>query len=284
MHIPQDLLNGQMCPVTAAVSAVGVAAAVVVAMKSKEKPSAGRFAAITAFIFAAQMMNFPVQHGTSGHLLGGMLASALMGTPFGILAMALVLAIQSLVFSGGGLGVLGANVLNMAVIGAGMGSLTGRGFFKSMPKALALGLLAFVSVLAAAFACSAELAIAGTVPFSRVLPAMLSVHALIGIGEALLTVAAYYLLSENRFAKASSGWKISAPLLGALLIGTMLSPFASAWPDGLEWVAAKYNFLPTSAHVFVSPFSGFAGVLLVFAAAWIFLKSLTLSSRLRLEN
>ena len=238
MHIPQGMLNGPVCPVTAVVAAAGVAGAAIAAMKSEQKPGALRFAAVTAFIFAAQMINFPVQSGTSGHLLGGVLATSLMGTPFGILAMTLVLAVQTFFFADGGVSALGANVLNLAVIGAGIGSLIHHGIFKSMPKPLAVAVLSFVSVLASAAACSAELAAGGTFPLLQVLPAMLGVHALIGMAEGMLAAAAYYLLAGNRFAQVYSGWKTAAPLFAALVIALVLSPYASSLPDGLESVAA----------------------------------------------
>ncbi len=123
MHIPQNLLDGRICPVPAAVSGLCLAGAAFAAYRSAEKPDALRFAAVSAFIFAAQMMNFPISGGTSGHLLGGVLASALLGVPFGVLALALVVALQAVVFADGGLNVLGANILNMAVIGTGLGGL-----------------------------------------------------------------------------------------------------------------------------------------------------------------
>lgn len=120
MHIPDSMLQGNVCSATAAVSVLGLVAAAYYGLKG-QRPSASRFAAVTALIFAGQMMNFPVQYGTSGHLLGGVLAAHLLGTPFGVLSVALVVVIQSLVFADGGVTVLGANVLNMAIIGAGLG-------------------------------------------------------------------------------------------------------------------------------------------------------------------
>ena len=103
MHIPQNLLDGTLCSVTAVVSGLCLAGAALAAYRSAEKPHPLRFAAVSAFLFAAQMMNFPISGGTSGHLLGGVLASALLGVPFGVLALALVVAIQALVFADGGL-------------------------------------------------------------------------------------------------------------------------------------------------------------------------------------
>lgn len=294
MHIPDSMLNGMICPVTSIVSTVGVSVASFAAMKMQEKPKASYFAAMTSFVFAVQMMNFPVQNGTSGHLLGGVFAAAMLGIPFGVLSMALVLAIQCLIFSDGGLTVLGANVFNMSIIGAGMGGLIHPLLAKPqkdnrMMNSLALGITAWMSVLLAAFACSIELAISGTIPFKDVIMSMLGIHTLIGIGEGVITVAGYNLFYQSPLARNEQTLKV--PFVSAVLIGLLLSPFASGFPDGLEWVAAKYAFLHEAAPAFVGPMpnyvipaisneaistglSGFLGVLISFAIGWGFVKIL----------
>ena len=155
MHIPTSMMNGAVCPVTAAVSVGGIAVAAAMAWKAEHKPAPARFAAVSAFIFAGQMVNFPVQFGTSGHLLGGVLAAALLGVPFGVLAIALVVTLQCLVFADGGLAVLGANLLNMAILGAGAGGwLWQRLAAEAAPqhRPLTLALAAWLSVLLAALA------------------------------------------------------------------------------------------------------------------------------------
>lgn len=285
MHIPNEMLNGLICPVSAALAVTGVAVAAYTARRSQIRPSAARFAAVAALVFAAQMLNFPVQDGTSGHLLGGVLASALLGVPFGVLALALVVSIQSLVFADGGLLVLGANVFNMALLGAGVGGLLNEVLRKSgLQRHLALLLSAWASVALAATACSVELAISGTIEAGKVLPAMLGVHALIGVGEALLTLVLVSVFSNQ--STTSDRWDFAAPMLGALLAATLLSPFASSHPDGLEWVAEQYGFLKEGAPLFVTPladyalpmisnealstaFAGFIGVMLVAGAGML---------------
>ena len=257
MHIPNEMLNGLVCPVSAALAVSGIAVAAHAATRSQAKPTALRFAAVAALVFAAQMINFPVQDGTSGHLLGGMLASALLGVPFGVLALALVLTVQSLVFADGGLLVLGANVLNMALLGAGIGGLLNEALRKyGLSRHVALMLAACTSVLLAATACSLELAISGTIEAGKVLPAMLGVHTLIGIGEAALTLVLVSVFSAT--AAKTGRWDFAAPFLGAILTATMLSPFASASPDGLEWVAEQYGFLTEGAPLFVTPLADYA--------------------------
>lgn len=249
-------MNGAVCPVTAAVAATGIAGAAWAAAKCESKPDAMKFASVGALVFAGQMMNFPIGGGTSGHLLGGVLASALLGTPFGVLAVALVLGVQALVFSDGGLSVLGANAVNMSLIGAGLGGLiAGRLRDRSASSLTRLGFAAWASVVLASLACSVELALSGAVPFSLSAPAMLATHAVIGVGEALITVAAFALL----FAPSSASRKSAlAPAVAAALVALVLSPFACALPDGLESVAEKLGFLHASAPAFVAPLAGYS--------------------------
>jgi len=268
MHIPQNLLDGSICPMTAVVSGLCLAGAALAAYRSVEKPRPLRFAAVSAFIFAAQMMNFPIGGGTSGHLLGGVLASALLGVPFGVLALALVVTIQALVFADGGLTVLGANVLNMAVLGAGLGGLLRLGLLKKLPAGgawiwIAAGLASWAAVMLAALACAVELALTGVLPLEQVAPAMLGVHALIGVGEALVTCAALALFERSAPVGAVSASRgFAAPALAALLIALCLSPFASPLPDGLEAVMAHYQVLHEAAPLFVTPLADYqvAGV------------------------
>jgi cobalt/nickel transport system permease protein len=263
MHIPQNLLDGSICPVTALASGLCLAGAALVAYRSAEKPHPLRFAAVSAFLFAAQMMNFPISGGTSGHLLGGVLASAALGVPFGVLALALVVAIQTLVFADGGLTVLGANVLNMAVIGAGLGGLVRLELLKKLPAGgsrvwIATALASWASVMLAALACAVELALAGVLPLAQVVPAMLGVHALIGVGEALITCVALALFERPAtVGMVPASRSFAALALAALLIALCLSPLASPLPDGLEAVMAYYQVLHEAAPLFVTPLADY---------------------------
>ncbi len=301
MHIPNGMLQGGICPVTAVISAVGIGLAAFKAFFSKVKPSAGKFAAITALIFAGQMMNFPISGGTSGHLLGGVLAVTLLGIPFGILSIAFVVTIQCLAFSDGGFTVLGANILNMAIIGAGLGGILKIYLNKSnqtnTQRILALGFSAWAAVMLAALACSIELGISGMIPFSTVIAAMWKTHAFIGIGEGLITVAVCLALAREPV-RASEKRSITIPLVASGIIAFILSPFASGLPDGLEWVAQKFNFLHESAPTFVSPMpdytipavtnemvttglAGLLGVIITFVIAWMAAKLLNKPGRLK---
>lgn len=250
MHIPDAMLQGAVCPTTAAISVVGVLAAAWLAMQAEHKPSAGRFAAIVALIFAGQMMNFPIMDDTSGHLLGGVLASALLGMPLGVLAVALVVTIQSLVFADGGITVLGVNVFNMALIGAGIGGWLQQRLAGALGAYVATAVAAWCSVVLAAVTVSVQLALDDQVALGTVLPAMLGTHALIGLGEATISVAALALLLNGLSASAGKT-PVAVPLLTAVMVALLLSPFASGFPDGLEWVAGQYQFLHESAPVLV---------------------------------
>jgi cobalt/nickel transport system permease protein len=144
---------------------------------------------MAAFIFAAQMLNFPVAGGTSGHLLGGVLAAVLLGPWAGALVIAVVLVVQCLLFQDGGLTALGANIVNMSFVGSACGYwiYAAARTATSGKTLVAAAAAAWCSVVLASAACAVELALSGTVPLRTALPAMVAVHALIGVGEAAIT-------------------------------------------------------------------------------------------------
>ncbi|OGP56042.1 MAG: cobalamin biosynthesis protein CbiM [Deltaproteobacteria bacterium RBG_13_61_14] len=194
MHIPDGFVSNEIAVATFVVSAGAVTLALRQAKRTLEERQVPLLGVTAAFIFAAQMLNFPVAGGTSGHFMGAMLAALLVGPLPAILIMALVLLIQCLVFADGGITALGANIFNMGVVGAGGGYLIFRALQMALPKnragfMAAAGIAAWISIELAASACALELAFSGTVPLDKALPAMALVHALIGIGEALITTA-----------------------------------------------------------------------------------------------
>lgn len=168
-------------------------------LKDKMVPLMGVMA---AFIFAAQMLNFPVAAGTSGHLLGGVLAAVLLGPYAGAIVIAVVLSVQCLVFQDGGLTALGANILNMSFIG----TMGGYIIYNAIRKLIGNGkgvifgaaVAAWTSVVLASSACAIELAISGTSPLKIALPAMALVHMLIGIGEAVISVLVLSFVLKTR--------------------------------------------------------------------------------------
>ncbi|MBX7235438.1 MAG: energy-coupling factor ABC transporter permease [Caldilineales bacterium] len=216
---------------------------------------------MAAFIFAAQMLNFPVAGGTSGHLLGGALAAIVLGPWAGILVMTAVIGVQGLLFQDGGLVVMGANIFNMGVLTAlvGFGLYRGVAGRSRSQKLAVAGVAAWVSVMAAALLTALQLWLSGTSALGIVVPAMLGVHALIGLGEALITVAALAFILRTRpdllggelvREKGGPGWVVGGAVVVLLLV--LLAPFASASPDGLERVAGNLGFLNRGAS---SPFT-----------------------------
>lgn len=154
---------------------------------------------LAACIFAAEMVNFPVIGGTSGHLLGGVLAALLVGPWPGFLIMSVVLLVQALVFQDGGILVLGANIFNMAFLG----SFAGYYLFKWLASLLnqekaAIFLASLISVVLAAIFCTVELAFSGVVSFFPVIFVMVGIHLLIGIGEGLITLGIYLAVKKIR--------------------------------------------------------------------------------------
>lgn len=193
-------------PINAACAAVSVAACGFALFRSRQRlgeKQVPMLGVTGSFIFAAQMLNFPVAAGTSGHFLGAALAAVLLGPFESCLVLSVVLTIQCLLFADGGLVALGTNVFNMGVVGGigGYAILTVlRGILpKSRASLLAsTAIAAWTSVMLAAAACSLELAFSGTIELEKVLGAMLSVHAVIGIGEALITAAVVSMVLASR--------------------------------------------------------------------------------------
>jgi cobalt/nickel transport system permease protein len=269
MHIPDSMLQNTLCTATLVVGAGSLIAAVHFARKTRDRPTALRFGAITALILAAQMMNFPIMGGVSGHLIGGVLAAALLGVPFGVLAVSLVIAVQALLLGDGGIDALGANILNMAALGAGLGGTLYSALRARCSEPLAMAIASWGAVMLAALAVSVELAMGGRGAFLDVAPAMLGVHALIGLGEAFIAVLAYGLLSS---AECGADRRAGGLLPLGLAAGLVLfSPLASAWPDGLTWVTTQQGWVPASASALLLQ-AGMAGVLFgllaAFAGGW----------------
>ncbi len=203
MHIPDGFVSPVINSVTAAVSVGGLAWASHRIRKSLDERAAPLIGVTAAFIFAAQMLNFPVLAGASGHFLGAALAAILLGPSGALLILAVVLIIQCLGFADGGLTALGSNIFNMGIVGGltawGMFTLLRSAFQDSRTgRLVAAGVAAWVSVVTASAFAALELALSGTAALPLVLPAMVGVHAVIGVGEALITVGAYALVLRVR--------------------------------------------------------------------------------------
>ena len=203
MHIPDGFLNIPTIATTYALSAGSVSYAVKEANKKLTEKHVPLMGVLAAFIFTGQMLNFPVVGGTSGHLLGAALAAILIGPWASALIMSCVLIAQSLIFQDGGLLALGANIFNIGIIASFSGyylyRLTILLLGDNRKAKISGGFIgAWGSVFLAAIACALELAVSGTSPIEAVLPAMAGFHAIIGIGEGLITVAALSVVAATR--------------------------------------------------------------------------------------
>jgi len=202
MHIPDGFLSTETWAAAWVVSAGAVGYSVKRTSRVLKDRTIPLMGVLSAFIFAAQMVNFPVMGGTSGHLLGGVLAAVLLGPYAGATALACVLTFQCLVFQDGGLTALGANIFNMAVAG----TMGGYGVYRMIvktsddKKAIIVGtaVASWFSVVLASVLCALELAASKTAPVGVVLPAMAGVHALIGVGEAVITGAIVATVLKTR--------------------------------------------------------------------------------------
>jgi len=262
MHIPDGFLDGKTLVLTGALSVCGLAVAARQVNRTLPRNKIPLMGLGAAFVFAAQMLNFPVAGGTSGHLLGGVLAGVLLGPGAAAIVIACVLTVQSLLFSDGGVLALGANIFNMSFIGAVVGYAIYRSARKFLPglrgQITSVFFAAWLSTVLASVTCAGELALSGTLPAGVVFPAMVGVHALIGIGEGLITSLVILTIARTRpdlleSENAAGGERgtglefLAFGLVIALGLALFVSPFACAWPDGLDKVAEKFGFAGRAA-------------------------------------
>lgn len=251
---------------------------------------------LAAAIFAGQMLNFTVAGGTSGHLMGAAIATILLGPWAAIIVLTTVVGVQALIFQDGGLLALGANIFNMGIVGVAVSYFVYRTVQKlsgGKPWGVYAGgfAAAWLSIVIAALGVGLQLAISGTSPANIAVPAMGGIHMLIGVGEGLITVGALAFLHATRRDLLHIGEVAptagKAVWVGGLVIAVLLavlSPLASAHPDGLEWVAEQkgfldvaqgplYNIIPDyvfpgiTNEAFATIVAGMVGVALVFGVA-----------------
>ena len=265
MHVPDGFINAQVSAATGVIS-LGT---LWVYIRNAKNLVADKLIALTgmmsALIFVLQMINFPIAAGTSGHLLGGALAVIVLGPSLGVICISIVVVIQSLLFADGGLSALGVNVLNMAIITSLTGwliitswkKLFGDSRFSLISGSVIAGLL---SVVFSSIAFVLEYAIGGTVsvPLGSVFIAMISTHLFIGLGEGIITAIIISLLlrvrsdlvyvntKKNKSNSLSTSYGIFIILILSL---TLITPYASSDPDGLESVATEFGFEETDGLV-----------------------------------
>ncbi|SEE25585.1 cobalt/nickel transport system permease protein [Streptomyces sp. 3213] len=278
MHVPDGFIDAPVSAATGVIAAGAIAVSLRGARREFDERAAPLAGLVAAFIFAVQMLNFPVAAGTSGHLLGGALAAILVGPCTGVLCVSVVLLMQGILFADGGLTALGVNITDMAITTTVVAYAVFRGLVKILPRTrrsitAASFTAALLSVPAAALAFTLLYAVGGTtdVSLGKVATAMIGVHVLIGIGEAAitaLTVGAVIAVRpdlvhgarglEQRLKLRVNGELVDAPapsepvaargtshrkvwitgLAASLLLAGFVSFYASSNPDGLEKVAA----------------------------------------------
>ncbi|MEJ5308766.1 MAG: energy-coupling factor ABC transporter permease [Anaerolineae bacterium] len=296
MHIPDGFLSVGVSLVLWAVAIVVVGYALKRVNADVGERQVPLMGVLAACIFAGQMLNFSVTGGTSGHLMGAAIATILLGPWAGIVVLTCVVGVQALIFQDGGLLALGANIVNMGIIGVAVAYFAHRTLQKLLGKwsggLFVSGFISgWLSIVVAAAACALQLALSGASPANIAVPAMVGIHALIGVGEGLITAGALAFLKVARrdlvevpqvqFVGGKAVW------VGGLVIAVALaifSPLASAHPDGLEWVAEQRGFLDLARDPlyeiipdYVLPgisneklatiLAGVIGALIVFAAA-----------------
>ncbi len=251
MHIPDGLLTNRMAISLDAVSGAGVLFAAARVKLEEAGPRVPMMGVLAAFVFAAQMLNFPILGGTSGHLIGGALLGIVLGPVAGFLTMATVVIAQALFLQDGGLVALGANVFNIA----GVTTFGGYAVFRLLGGARAAGralpvaafLAAWVSLLLSAAACSLQMALSGAIALRVGLPAMVGYHALIGLVEGALTAGVLTFLARVRpdLMEANSQVRLRiADWIGALVLVAIPCVIlalagASSLPDPLQKLLAN---------------------------------------------
>ena len=263
MHIPNEMLSTPVCPVTAAIAAGGIGLAAYAAWKTRKSDAGlltpGRFASVGAVIFAAQMLNFPIFDGVSGHFAGGVLAAALLGVPGGMICMALILTLQALLFADGGLNTLGANVLNMGLLGAGVGGMLRLWLLKSRrwSNTWATGVAAALGTELAALGVFVELACEGKASL-EVFNALMGAHTLIALAEGVITAALATLLNRGTSteAKPARAFVLTAAIV--TLVALLVSPLACAFPDALEATLMHFHLTGNPTTTFAAPMPDYA--------------------------
>ena len=276
MHVPDGFMNVTMSAATGVIS-FGTLWAYI---RSAKDLIADKFIALTgmmsALIFVLQMINFPIAAGTSGHLLGGALAVIVLGPRLGLICLSVVVIIQSLLFADGGLSALGVNVLNMAIVTSATSWFIVKYWIKFIGKnktsIVSVSVLAgILSVVFSSIAFTIQYAIGGTIsiPVGTVLLAMVTTHFIIGFGEGVITALIITLLIRVRpdliYAYERSDentTKVSfyGLFIILILLLSLVTPFASSSPDGLESVAEEFGFTQTDGIVLLLDDYGISAV------------------------
>jgi cobalt/nickel transport system permease protein len=301
MHLPDGILDTKTALLATGAAAAGVGIALRQVRNTLEPRQMPMLGLAAAFVFAAQMINFPIPGATSGHVVGGVLTAVLLGPSAAVLVITCVLIVQCLMFSDGGLVALGANVFNMGIVSVCCGYFVfrlARLLIRSGGNRATVFAAAFAGwfgTVLASISCAGQLALSGAIPWSRAFPAMALVHMLIGIGEGLATGLIIMAVLRSRpdlvVGARREGVGSKAGFVGYGLVisaglALFVAPFACKWPDGLEKVAAVFGISSSTAPAINAPLAdyhlphvsspavatalaGLIGTLLAFIAAYV---------------
>ena len=303
MHIPDGFLSVRVALGYAAVSSIGIGLACRRLRVEREPGASALLGVSAAFVFAAQMVNFPVAAGTSGHLVGSALSAALLGLPGAVVVMTAVVIMQCFAFADGGVFALGANVFNMGLVGCVIGFCCYRLLCGGAPsptrRVAAVDFAGWCATVMGAASCAGQLSLSGVTRLPVVLPAMLGVHALIGVGEAL--ISALVVASVLRFrpellesgGRSELGARPRASALAAglglsLAVAALLAPLAYAAPDGFARVMLALGLQSSTSSPLLSAsgfprivsgllgsaLAGCLGTLLLFGLCWLLARAL----------
>jgi cobalt/nickel transport system permease protein len=304
MHIPDGFLDAKTAITTAAFSFAGLTTSLRRVARHVPPRSVPLFGLAAAFIFVAQMLNFPVASGTSGHVLGATLAAILLGPSAAVIVLSSVLVVQALLFADGGILSLGANIFNMAIVAPLCGYGVYRGlrvvFHSEYGRLVSVGVASWFSTVIAAVFCAGELAWSGTVAWQAAFPAMAGVHMVTGLGEAAITILVIASIANTRpellndsihqDRRGSPGFALVALVVIGLLL--LVAPHASDLPDGLEKVTSTLGFehkaisdapaasplkdyeLPGESAAFGTVVAGLIGTIAVFSLSSLLAKVL----------
>ena len=256
MHIPDGFIDAKTALVTTGLAAAGVGLALRQVRRELPPRRVPLLGLAAAFLFVAQMVNFPVAGGTSGHLIGGALVAVLLGPSAAGVVLTTVLIVQCLLFADGGLLALGANIFNMGLVATMSGYAVFRVVQRWLPglrgRVAAMAFAAWCSTILAAIACAGQLAWSGTVGWPAAFTAMTGIHLLIGMGEGAISALVLLAIARTRPDLAGGTGPMQTPLkirgfvgyglLVVLGLGWFVAPFACSWPDGLETVATRLGF------------------------------------------
>jgi cobalt/nickel transport system permease protein len=290
MHIPDGFLSAGVCVATAVGSGASVALMARRAQAETEESRAPLLGVMGAFVFAAQMINFPVGAGTTGHLLGGVLLAIILGPASAVVVMTAILAVQALIFQDGGVLALGANIFNMAVVGVLVGYLPFRLLTRTLGRSPSVFAGAFLSVLTSAVLAIGELRLSGINIPGAVLGVSMGLFAINGVLEGAITVGVVRALealhpgSVRQPPPRTRRAILAATAVAALLLAVAAVWIASPDPDGLERLAERLEIASRARALVPAPLvdyhtriiaapwlsgaaAGVAGLILVFGIA-----------------